>query len=71
MGSTSGQIGDFLNQLSGLLVLWVGMWLVLQGELTLGMLWYRIISGNVTGPLSTFWLISRLSNGSSLYGKIV
>ena len=52
LGSTSGQIGDFLNQLSGLLVLWVGMWLVLQGELTLGMLIaFRIISGNVTGPL--------------------
>ena len=40
-----GQIGDFLNQLSGLLVLWVGMWLVLQGELTLGMLIaFRIIT---------------------------
>ena len=52
LGSTSGQIGDFLNQLSGLLVLWVGMWLVFQGELTLGMLIaFRIISGNVTGPL--------------------
>ena len=52
LGATSGQIGNFLNQLSGLIVLWVGMWLVLQGELTLGMLIaFRIISGNVTGPL--------------------
>ena len=52
LGATSGQIGSFLNQLSGLVVLWVGMWLVLQGELTLGMLIaFRIISGNVTGPL--------------------
>ena len=52
LGSTSGQIGTFLNQLSSLLVLWVGMWLVLQGDLTLGMLIaFRIISGNVTGPL--------------------
>ena len=52
LGATSGQIGSFLNQLSGLIVLWVGMWLVLQGELTLGMLIaFRIISGNVTGPL--------------------
>ena len=52
LGATSGQIGSFLNQLSGLLVLWVGMWLVLEGQLTLGMLIaFRIISGNVTGPL--------------------
>ena len=52
LGTTSGQIGSFLNQLSSLLVLWVGMWLVLKGELTLGMLIaFRIISGNVTGPL--------------------
>ena len=52
LGATSGEIGNFLNQLSGLLVLWVGMWLVLQGEFTLGQLIaFRIISGNVTGPL--------------------
>ena len=52
LGSASGEIGKFLNQVSSLLVLWVGMYLVLQGELTLGMLIaFRIISGNVTGPL--------------------
>ncbi len=52
LGATSGEIGKFLNTISGLLVLWVGMGLVLQGELTLGMLIaFRIISGNVTGPL--------------------
>ena len=52
LGSTAGEIGNFLNQLSGLLVLWVGMWLVLQGEFTLGQLIaFRIIAGNVTGPL--------------------
>ena len=52
LGATSGEIGKFLNQVSGLLVLWVGMYLVLDGELTLGMLIaFRIISGNVTGPL--------------------
>ena len=52
LGATSGEIGKFLNQVSGLLVLWIGMWLVLEGELTLGMLIaFRIISGNVTGPL--------------------
>ena len=52
LGATAGEIGKFLNQLSGLLVLWVGMWLVLEGDMTLGMLIaFRIISGNVTGPL--------------------
>lgn len=52
LGATSGEIGNFLNQVSGLLVLWLGMGLVLKGELTLGMLIaFRIISGNVTGPL--------------------
>jgi len=52
LGTTSGEIGNFLNQVSGLLVLWVGMWLVLKGEFTLGQLIaFRIISGNVTGPL--------------------
>ena len=52
LGATSGEIGKFLNQVSGLLVLWLGMGLVLQGELTLGMLIaFRIISGNVTSPL--------------------
>ena len=38
LGATSGEIGKFLNQISGLLVLWIGMSLVLKGELTLGML---------------------------------
>ncbi len=52
LGATSGEIGKFLNTVSGLLVLWLGMGLVLQGDLTLGMLIaFRIISGNVTSPL--------------------
>ena len=52
LGSTSGEVGKFLNTISGLLVLWIGMGLVLQGELTLGMLIaFRIIANNVTGPL--------------------
>lgn len=52
LGSAAGEIGNFLNQLSGLLVLWVGMWLVLEGNFTLGQLIaFRIISSNVTGPL--------------------
>ncbi len=42
----------FLNQVSSLLVLWVGASLVLQGNLTLGQLIaFRIISSYVTAPL--------------------
>ncbi|TVQ47962.1 MAG: type I secretion system permease/ATPase [Gloeocapsa sp. DLM2.Bin57] len=43
---------NFLNKLSALLVLWVGAYLVLQGELSLGQLIaFRIISGYVTSPI--------------------
>ncbi|MCC5641841.1 peptidase domain-containing ABC transporter [Nostoc sp. CHAB 5824] len=43
---------NFLNKLSSLLVLWVGAYLVLQGELTLGeLIAFRIISGYVTSPI--------------------
>lgn len=43
---------NFLNKLSQLLVLWVGAYLVLQQELTLGQLIaFRIISGYVTSPI--------------------
>ncbi len=46
--STSG----FLNKLSGLLVLWVGAYLVLQQELSLGQLIaFRIIASYVTSPI--------------------
>ncbi|MDO6351170.1 peptidase domain-containing ABC transporter [Synechococcus sp. YX-04-1] len=52
LAATSGEIGKFLNQVGSLLVLWVGMWLILKGELTLGQLIaFRIISGMVLGPL--------------------
>ncbi|MBW4559719.1 MAG: peptidase domain-containing ABC transporter [Mojavia pulchra JT2-VF2] len=43
---------NFLNKLSSLLVLWVGAYLVLQNELTLGeLIAFRIISGYVTSPI--------------------
>jgi ATP-binding cassette, subfamily B, bacterial HlyB/CyaB len=43
---------QFLNQLSSLLVLWFGAYLVLKGELTLGeLIAFRIISGYVTSPI--------------------
>jgi subfamily B ATP-binding cassette protein HlyB/CyaB len=50
--TTAGAASNFLNQLSGLLVIWVGAYLVLQQELSLGQLIaFRIIAGYVTSPL--------------------
>lgn len=50
--TTAGAASGFLNKLSALLVLWVGAYLVLQGELSLGQLIaFRIISGYVTAPI--------------------
>ncbi len=50
--TTAGSISQFLNQLSGLLLLWVGAYLVLKGQLTLGQLIaFRIIASYTTSPL--------------------
>ncbi|MFW6264230.1 MAG: peptidase domain-containing ABC transporter, partial [Cyanobacteriota bacterium] len=50
--TTASSASNFLNKLSALLVLWVGAYLVLQGDLTLGQLIaFRIISSYVTSPL--------------------
>ena len=58
-GTALGQIGQVLQKLSQLMVLWVGATLVLKGELSLGQLIaFRIISSYVTQPLlrlSTIW----------------
>jgi HlyB family type I secretion system ABC transporter len=52
LGTTLSSLSDFLNKTSSLLVLWVGAYLVLQQELTLGeMIAFRIIAGYVTTPL--------------------
>ncbi|WP_269615935.1 peptidase domain-containing ABC transporter [Prochlorococcus marinus] len=50
--TTSNSLTQFLNQTSGLSILCVGSYLVLNGELTLGQLIaFRIIGGYVTAPL--------------------
>ncbi|AIQ98262.1 ABC transporter transmembrane domain-containing protein [Prochlorococcus sp. MIT 0801] len=58
-GTALNETSQVLQQLSQLLVLWVGASLVLSGKLTLGQLIaFRIISGYVTQPLlrlSTIW----------------
>ena len=65
VGTVSGQIGSFLNTLSSLLILWVGMIQVIEGNITLGQLIaFRIIAGYVTGPLL------RLSNLYQSFQKV-
>ncbi|OLP16354.1 peptidase C39 [Leptolyngbya sp. 'hensonii'] len=50
--TTAGSLRNFLNQFSGLLLLWMGTVLVLQQKLSLGQLIaFRIIAGYTTGPL--------------------
>ncbi|MDX2239662.1 MAG: peptidase domain-containing ABC transporter [Leptolyngbyaceae cyanobacterium bins.302] len=50
--TAASSTSQFLNQLSSLLVLWVGAHLVLQQELSLGeLIAFRIIAGYVTSPL--------------------
>ena len=57
--TAAGSASNFLQQLSGLLVLVVGASMVLNGELTLGQLIaFRILAGYVTSPLlrlATLW----------------
>lgn len=59
LGSTTREVGNFLNQLSSLLIIWVGVYQVVNGEISLGQLIaFRIIAGYVTGPilrLSGLW----------------
>lgn len=50
--TAAGSASNFLSKFSALLVLWVGAYLVLQGDLSLGQLIaFRIISGYVTTPV--------------------
>ena len=50
--TAAGSASQFLEQISGLLVIWMGAILVLKGQLTLGQLIaFRILSGYVTSPL--------------------
>ncbi len=50
--TAAGSASNFLSQFSGLLVLWVGAYLVLQQDLSLGeLIAFRIIAGYVTQPL--------------------
>ncbi|MGF1494259.1 MAG: ABC transporter transmembrane domain-containing protein [Microcoleaceae cyanobacterium] len=53
--TVASSISGFLNKLSALSLLWVGAYLVIDGQLTLGgLIAFRIIAGNVTGALLRF-----------------
>jgi ATP-binding cassette subfamily B protein len=53
--TASSSISGFLNKLSGLALLWVGAYLVIDGQLTVGaLIAFRIIAGNVSGSLLRF-----------------
>ena len=68
IGVSAGTVGTFLNQLTGLLTLWVGAYLVIQGDLTIGQLIaFRIISGYVVG-LCSILLVAKFSECSPLDG---
>ena len=50
--TSAGAASNFLKQVSGLIVIWVGATLVLKGQMTIGQLIaFRILSGYVTGPM--------------------
>ncbi|MGB3535205.1 MAG: peptidase domain-containing ABC transporter [Microcoleaceae cyanobacterium] len=53
--TASSSISGFLNKLSALALLWVGAYLVIDGQLTIGaLIAFRIIAGNVSGSLLRF-----------------
>ena len=50
--TAAGSASNFLQQVSGLIVIWAGALIVLDGKMTLGQLIaFRILSNYVTGPL--------------------
>jgi HlyB family type I secretion system ABC transporter len=52
VSNTASSLSTFLNKLSGLLLLWVGAYLVLEKQITLGeLIAFRIIAGYTTSPL--------------------
>ena len=64
-------VGSFLNQLTSLLTLWVGAFLLCK-NLTIGQLIaFRIISGYVVGPLLNLYKLAELSKWRFLWKDLV
>jgi ATP-binding cassette subfamily B protein len=52
ISTIANTLGDFLNKLSSLLLIWAGASFVLEGKLSLGeLIAFRMIAGYVTGPI--------------------
>jgi len=52
ISTIANTLGDFLNKLSSLLLIWAGAYFVLEGKLSLGeLIAFRMIAGYVTGPI--------------------
>ena len=73
---TIGKLAEFINELNGLLVIGVGLYMVYQNQLSLGaFIAFRIISGYVTGPLvklvKTWQDFKRASENLKMVGDIV
>ena len=50
--SIAGSINNFLQQISGLIIIWIGAFLVVNGELTIGeLIAFRILSSFVISPI--------------------
>ncbi len=50
--TSASAASNFLQQISGLIVIWAGATLILNGQMTIGQLIaFRILSGYVTGPM--------------------
>ena len=52
LGNVAGQVGSFLNKVSLIAILWMGAYLVMRGELTVGeLIAFNMLAGRVTGPV--------------------
>jgi len=52
LGNITGQIAQFLNKLTTILILWIGAHLVMNNELSIGQLIaFNMLAGRVSGPL--------------------
>ena len=73
---TIGKLAEFINELNGLLVIGVGLYLVYQNQISLGaFIAFRIISGSITGPLvkvvQTWQSFKQASQNMRMVGDIV
>ena len=67
--TAANSASNFLQQISGLIIIWVGASLVINGEMTLGeLIAFRILSSYVTSSIACKSL-AKLSKNIYLYGE--